>query len=139
MSRNPVLELNELHRQFMEGTLDRRSLLKRAGGLGLAASALAAYTAALPVSAQDASPVAAVFPGGFKGMTREEYKAMLATDYPFTQSGQGTPGGTVILGDTSTANLTTVNPMFADNFPTQDVVFLMFEQLVGLYPKGGAI
>ena len=141
MSRNPVLELNELHRQFMEGKLDRRALMLRASTLGLSAFALVAYKAALPASAQEASatPVAAVLPGGYKSMTREEYKAMLAADYPFTAPGQGAQGGTVILGDTSTANLTTVNPVFADNFPTQDVVFLMFEQMVGLYPKGGAI
>ena len=42
------------------------------------------------------------------------------------------------MGALASTNLTTVNPMFASNFPTSDVNFLMFDQLVGLYPKGGA-
>lgn len=137
-ANNPVLKLNELHKSFMAGKLDRRTLLLRASALGLTATALAAYTAGIEASAQEATPVTAVLPGGFKSMTREEYKAQLAQDYPFVSATDATMGGTVILGETASSNLTTVNPMFADNFPTQDINFLMFEQLVGLYPKGGA-
>src|SRR5215213_7798513 len=134
--KNAVQQLNELHKSYMAGKLDRRTLLARAGTLGLTSYALAMYSRGIAASAQDASPVAVVLPGGFKSLTREEYKAQLAAEYPFVAA-ERQQGGTVILGDTSTAFLTTVNPMFANNFPTQDIVFQVFEQLVGLYPSGG--
>ncbi|MCA9861263.1 MAG: hypothetical protein KC438_16165, partial [Thermomicrobiales bacterium] len=88
--------------------------------------------------AQDATPEAspaAVSPvGGFKSLTREEYRAMLAEDYPFTAEEQAA-GGTLILGSTSSSNLTTVNAFFANNFPTQDICYLMYESLWGIYPN----
>jgi peptide/nickel transport system substrate-binding protein len=137
--RNPVIQLNEYYTLFREGHIDRRQLLKMAGTLGLSATALTNFARALPASAQDSSPTAAVFPGGFTSITREEYKARLAEDYPFTADPSSLPqGGTVIYGETASANLTTLNPVFANNSPTQDIVLLVFEQLSGLYPKGGA-
>ncbi len=76
-------------------------------------------------------------PGGFKSLTREEYKAMLGEVYPFTLEEQPA-GGTVILGSTSSSNLTTVNPFFADNFPTQDINTLDVREAGGRIPRSGA-
>ncbi len=137
MSERPVNKLNELYKLFLDGTIDRRQLMLRASTLGLSAAGLSMFMRGVPASAQDAtpeaSPAAVALPGGFKSMTREEFRAKLAETYPFTAEEQPA-GGTVILGSTSSSNLTTVNPFFADNFPTQDVVYLMFESLVGVFP-----
>ncbi|MCC6945411.1 MAG: hypothetical protein IT335_12585 [Thermomicrobiales bacterium] len=137
MTERPVNKLNELYKQFLGGTLDRRELMLRASTIGLSAAGLSMFMRGVPASAQDAtpkaSPAAVVLPGGFKSMTREEYKAKLAETYPFTAE-QQPAGGTLILGSTSSSNLTTTNPFFADNFPTQDVVYLMFESLWGVFP-----
>ncbi len=135
-SKNPVMQLNDLYLKFTQGEIDRRTLLARAGTLGLSAWTLQAF--ANGVSAQEASPEAGevVLPGGFTSMTREEYKARLAEDYPFTAE-ELTKGGTVIFGVSQSSNLTTLNPMYANNFPTQDFVLMVFEGLWGLYPKGG--
>jgi peptide/nickel transport system substrate-binding protein len=135
MSERPVNKLNELYKEFLTGRIDRRQLMLRASTLGLSAAGLAMFMRGVPASAQDATPEAspAATYEPFKSLTREEYRAMLAETYPFT--GQEQPaGGTVIMGSTSSSNLTTVNPFFGDNFPTQDVVNLMFEGLWGIYP-----
>jgi peptide/nickel transport system substrate-binding protein len=58
---------------------------------------------------------------------------MLGEVYPFTLEEQPA-GGTLILGSTSSSNLTTVNYFFADNFPTQDINGLIFESLVNAFP-----
>src|SRR5215211_4063513 len=111
MSERPVNKLNELYKEFLNGKIDRRQLMLRAGTIGLSASGLAMFMRGVPASAQDAtpesSPASVVIPGGFKSLTREEYRAMLAEVYPFT--GQEQPaGGTIILGSTTSSNLTTV-------------------------------
>lgn len=137
MSEKPVNKLNELYKLFLDGTIDRRQLMLRASTLGLSAAGMAMFARGVPASAQDAtpeaSPAAIALPGGFKSLTREEYKAKLAQTYPFTAE-EPAPGGTLILGSTSSSNLTTVNPFFADNFPTQDIVGLIFESLWGIFP-----
>ena len=137
MSERPVNKLNELYKEFLAGRIDRRALMLRASQLGLSAAGLAMFMRGVPASAQDASPEASpgavALPGGFKSMTREEYRAKLAEVYPFTAEEQPA-GGTLILGSTSSSNLTTVNPFFADNFPTQDIDLLMFESLWGIFP-----
>ncbi|MGD9711953.1 MAG: ABC transporter substrate-binding protein, partial [Thermomicrobiales bacterium] len=137
VEKNPVVQLNDLYAKFMSGEIDRRTLMTRAGTLGLSAMSLATFAKAVPASAQDASPAAAVLPGGFQSMNREEYKARLAEDFPFTAEERAT-GGTVIFGISQSSSLTTLNPMYANNFPTQDFVLLVFETLWGLYPAGGA-
>lgn len=138
MTKRPVNQLNELYKEFLDGRIDRRTLMLRASGLGLSAAGLAMFQRGVPASAQDAtpesSPAAVALPGGFKSLTRDEYKAMLGEVYPFTLEEQPA-GGTLILGSTSSSNLTTVNPFFADNFPTQDIVNLMFESLIGVFPN----
>ena len=130
MTERPVNKLNELYKQFLDGQIDRRQLMLRASTLGLSAAGLAMFKGGVPASAQDASPVASpsaiALPGGFKSLTREEYKAMLAESYPFTAQEQPA-GGTLILGSTSSSNLTTVNYFFADNFHTPDICGLMYE------------
>ena len=131
---NPVLKLNELYTQFMNGEMDRRALIARAATVGLSSTGFAMFARALPVSAQDASPEAAVIPGGFKSLTRDEYKALLAEDYSFVVEPQPA-GGTLIMGSTSSSNLTTTNAFFADNFPTQDIMGLIYETLWGLNPN----
>ncbi len=137
MSERPVNKLNELYKEFLTGQIDRRALMLRASQIGLSAAGLAMFMRGVPASAQDAtpdaSPAAIALPGGFKSMTREEYRAKLAEVYPFTAEEQPA-GGTLILGSTSSSNLTTVNPFFADNFPTQDIDLLMFESLWGIFP-----
>lgn len=137
MSERPVNKLNELYKEFLTGHIDRRTLILRASQLGLSAAGMSMFMRGVPASAQDAtpesSPGAVVLEGGFTSLTREEYKAMLGEVYPFTLEEQPA-GGTLILGSTSSSNLTTVNPFFADNFPTQDIVNLMFEGLVGAFP-----
>ncbi len=137
MSERPVNKLNELYKEFLTGQIDRRTLMLRASQIGLSAAGLSMFMRGVPASAQDATPASSpdgpALPGGFKSLTREEYKAMLGEVYPFTLEEQPA-GGTLILGSTSSSNLTTVNPFFADNFPTQDVNLLMFETLVGAFP-----
>ncbi len=137
MSERPVNKLNELYKEFLSGQIDRRTLMLRASQIGLSAAGLSMFMRGVPASAQDATPEPATgdvaLPGGFKSLTREEYKAMLGEVYPFTLEEQPA-GGTLILGSTSSSNLTTVNYFFADNFPTQDICGLMFESLVGAFP-----
>ncbi|MEZ4507322.1 MAG: ABC transporter substrate-binding protein [Thermomicrobiales bacterium] len=138
MSERPVNKLNELYKEFLSGQIDRRTLMLRASQIGLSAAGLSMFMRGVPASAQDATPEPATgdvaLPGGFKSLTREEYKAMLGEVYPFTLEEQPA-GGTLILGSTSSSNLTTVNYFFADNFPTQDICGLMFESLVGAFPN----
>ncbi len=137
MSERPVNKLNELYKEFLTGQIDRRTLMLRASQIGLSAAGLSRFMRGVPATAQEATPESSpggvVLEGGFKSLTREEYKAMLGEVYPFTLEEQPA-GGTLILGSTSSSNLTTVNPFFADNFPTQDINILMFEQLVGAFP-----
>ncbi len=137
MTERPVNKLNELYKEFLDGRIDRRALMLRASALGLSAAGMAMFMRGVPASAQDAtpeaSPAAIALPGGYKSLTREEYRSMLAETYPFTAVEQPA-GGTLILGSTSSSNLTTVNMFFADNFPTQDIDALMFESLWQIYP-----
>ncbi len=115
MTERPVNKLNELYKEFLDGRIDRRALMLRASALGLSAAGMAMFMRGVPASAQDAtpeaSPAAIALPGGYKSLTREEYRSMLAETYPFTAVEQPA-GGTLILGSTSSSNLTTVNMFF---------------------------
>lgn len=88
----------------------------------------------VPASAQDATPEAMVLEGGFQSITYAEYRASLAEDFPFTAGNQPT-GGILIHGDSETSNITTINPHFADNAPTQDLNLQVFETLFGNDPR----
>jgi peptide/nickel transport system substrate-binding protein len=132
--QNPVVKLNDLYKQFTSGEIDRRTLMLRAGGLGLAASALARFSRAVPAFAQDASPVT----GGsvVKSITREEYYAKLAEWW----TGKTMPtktGGTIIHGEIASSNLSTYNLLLSDNSPTNPVLNLVYETLVGSSPIDG--
>ena len=91
MTERPVNKLNELYKEFLSGQIDRRQLMLRASTLGLSAAGMAMFMGGVPALAQDASPEASpaaiALPGGFKSLTREEYRAMLAEVYPFTAAG----------------------------------------------------
>jgi len=150
MAKNIGLELNALYRQFTAGQLDRRDLIKAAGGLGMSATGLAMFAKAVPASAQgatpEASPVASPVEGGatpeatyppFKSMNREEFKAALMAwwkDYekPAKQ------GGTFIYGDLGSNNLTGFNLVVASSDPTLSFDQAVQEFLVGTSPIDGA-
>jgi peptide/nickel transport system substrate-binding protein len=136
---NPAQKLNELYAQFMNGEINRRAFLVKASTLGLSAMTLGLLAKTTPASAQEATPQQAVLPGGYQSMTYEDFRASLAEDFPFTaDAGAESPGGRLIMGVASSANLSTVNPMFANNNPTQAVIFQVFEALWGNDPRNGA-
>ena len=136
--RNPVVQLNDLYKEFMAGNIDRRELMLRAGTLGLSATALSLFARSVPASAQEASPQAAVLPGGFQSETYADYMARLAEDYPFVADpGAENTGGLVIMGEIASASITSTNPIFADNNPTQPIMLMVFETLVGNHPSTG--
>src|SRR4051794_12277785 len=102
-NQNPVVKLNDLYKQFVAGEIDRRTLMLRAGSLGLAASAIARFSRAVPASAQDASPMAGA---ATKSITREEYYAKLAEWWTGKTMPEKT-GGTIIHGEIASSNLST--------------------------------
>ena len=149
MGKNAGLELNSLYRDFMDGKIDRRALLLRAGSLGATAAGLAAFAKVTPASAQDAtpeaspmaSPVGGATPAAsyppFKSMNREEYKAALKAwwkDYEEPKK----QGGTYIYGDLGTNNLTGFNLVVTSSDPTLTFVQAVQEFLVGSSPIDGA-
>ena len=153
MMKNIGQELTAAYRDFLDGKIDRRTLIATAGGLGMSAAGLAMFSRAIPASAQDATPgaspesspmaspvggatPAATFPP-FKSMTREEFKAALMAwwkDYekPAKQ------GGTFIYGDLGSNNLTGFNLVVASSDPTLTFIQAVQEFLVGSSPIDGA-
>src|SRR6476659_3441087 len=86
MTTNKGLRLNELYREYLEGKIDRRTLLQAASGIGMSAAGFAMFSNAITASAQSASPEASPMAGGatpeasypvVKSTTRDEYKAAL--------------------------------------------------------------
>ncbi len=134
---NPVLKLNDLYKEFMSGKIDRRAFMIRAGALGLSGFTMTQLAKTVPASAQEATPSAAVYPGGYKSMTFEEFRASLAETYPFTGTPGEVLGGQIIMGEVASSNMTTFNPHFADNSPTQPVILQVFETLFGTDPRDG--
>ena len=149
MGKNAGLELNSLYRDFMDGKIDRRALLLRAGSLGATAAGLAAFAKVTPASAQgatpEASPMASPVGGAtpaasyppFKSMNREEYKAALKAwwkDYEEPKK----QGGTFIYGDLGTNNLTGFNLVNTASDPTLTFLQAVQEFLVSTSPIDGA-
>jgi len=135
MSVDSARKINELYLQFREGKIDRRRMLQGASALG-ASAAFLRLASTMPVAAQDGSPVA--LPGGFKSITREEYQAAVAQQFPFIKDPAAeSTGGTIVMGEIASSNLTTTNFTFADNSPTQPVLALVFESLVSSSPVDG--
>ena len=133
-NENPVVKLNGLYKEFVAGKIDRRTLLTRAGTLGLSAASIAMFAKGVPASAQDATP--AVLGAPIKSITREEYKAKLAEWW----TGRTAPtqtGGTIVMGEIASSNLSTFNMMLGDNSPTNPVLNLVYETLVGSSPVDG--
>jgi peptide/nickel transport system substrate-binding protein len=134
VSNNPVIKLNEAYLEFLDGKLSRRSLAARAAALGLSAASVATFMRGVPASAQDASPVAATSEDmSFQSITFDEYKAQLMQAFPFEEPAN--TGGSVINGDSS--SLTTTNLMVSSDAPTNPVLALVYETLVGSSPIDG--
>lgn len=153
MAKNIGQELTSAYRDFLDGKIDRRTLIATAGGLGMSAAGLAMFSRAVPASAQDATPgaspeaspmaspvgratPAATYPP-FKSMTREEFKAALMAwwkDYekPAKQ------GGTFIYGDLGSNNLTGFNLVVTASDPTLTFLQGVQEFLLGSSPIDGA-
>ncbi len=133
-TENPVVKLNGLYKEFVAGKIDRRTLLARAGGLGISAAALTVFAKGVPASAQDATPMA----GGeaIKSITRAEYKAKLNEWWTGKQEPTAT-GGTIIMGETASSNISTFNLMLGSDSPTNPVMNLVQETLVGTSPIDG--
>jgi peptide/nickel transport system substrate-binding protein len=136
VSENRIVKLNEAYHEFLAGKLDRRGLMQRALVLGISAASVTAFMRGIPASAQDASPVAS--PTGdlsFTSITAAQYNDQLRQAFNFEEVGNA--GGTVINGDLSSSPITTTNPVLGDNSPTNPVLALMFETLLGSSPIDG--
>jgi len=130
------VKLNEAYHEFLAGKMDRRGLMLRASALGLSAASVAAFMRGVPASAQDASPVAS--PTGdlsFTSITAAEYVQQLTSAFNFEEAGN--TGGTVIMGELNSSLLTTSNLVLGDNSPTNPVLSLMYETLLGSSPIDG--
>jgi len=120
--RDAQLELIE---RLRRSRLNRRHLVQRAGVFGASATAAALALRVGGVAGQDGSPEAGGAP--VKSITREEYKQQLFEAFP--QPEDPTKGGTFIMGDST--DLSTVNVMLSGDSPTNQVLALVFEALVG--------
>jgi peptide/nickel transport system substrate-binding protein len=129
MPENPIVGLNELYLRFRDGAIDRRQLVVRASALGLSTAALSRFLRAVPpVSA--AEPVASI--------TRAEWKQRLGKAFPFTlDPGAEADGGRIVLGRLASSPVTTLNLMLANDTPTQALLNLCQEYLVGVSPIDG--
>lgn len=136
MSENRVVKLNEAYHEFLAGKLDRRGLMQKAIALGISSASVAAFMRGVPASAQDASPVAS--PTGdlsFTSITAAEYTPQLKDAFNFEEVGN--TGGTAIMGELSSSPLTTFNIVLGDNSPTNPVLALIYETMLGSSPIDG--
>jgi len=113
------------------GRMSRRDLVQSSAALGAATWAMKFGLA----GAQDASPEASPAAPGvvIKSMTRDEWNAKFAQDFPMTPAEN--KGGTIVRGDSS--DIKTVNAILADDSPTLDIIGMMFDSLVGNDPNTG--
>ncbi len=136
MSNNPVVKLNEAYHEFLDGKIDRRGLMIRAGALGISAASVATFMRGVPASAQEASPAAS--PTGdlsFTSITAAEATAQTLAAFPMEEA--ASTGGKVIMGELASSSLTTTNLMLGNNNPTNPVLALVTETLVGSSPVDG--
>ena len=136
-----------LLQQFRGGAIDRRQFLTRASAAGLGAAASMALLGVKPSFAQDATPEgtpAGTPAGGTPStsgpgevtallMDREEYRSTLYAAFPPTEDAP--QGGDYVNGDSN--DITTTNLLLSDNSPTNPVLALMTEYLVGSSPVDG--
>lgn len=148
MAKSMGIQLNDLYRDFIEGKIDRRELIKAAGGLGMSAAGLAMFSKAVPASAQAASPMASPMAspvGGatpqatypvIKSITRDEYKAKLKAWWKNYETPKKT-GGTLIYGDLGSDNVTGFNLLISASDPTNTFLGTVQEYLYGSSPIDG--
>lgn len=125
MSENPVHRLNRAYLDFAAGKIDRRQFAFRVSASGVSVG-LAAKFLAMPAAAQDASPEADL---SYTSPTAAEVRAQQEAHFEFTEA--ESEGGVVIMGATSTATLSTTNPLLSNNIPTSPVLSLAFESVIG--------
>jgi peptide/nickel transport system substrate-binding protein len=128
VSENSVKNLNSAYLDFMSGKIDRRKFALRVAASGVSVGVAAKFLA-MPALAQDATP-AAEMDYSYTSPTGAEVRAMQEAHFQFTEA--ESEGGTVIMGATSSATLSTTNPLLSNNIPTSPVLALAFESVVGI-------
>ncbi len=135
-------QFNELLSQFRSSAIDRRQFLTRASAAGFGAAASLAMLGVKPTFAQDSTPEATPAttpsssgPGEIVQLLadREEVRAQLYEAFPPTEDAP--QGGEYVNGDST--DITTTNLLLGDNSPTNPVLALIFEGLVGSSPVDG--
>ncbi len=135
-------QFEELLSQFRSKAIDRRQFLTRASAAGAGAAAALAMTGVRPTFAQDATPDATPAttpstsgPGEIVQLLadREEVRAQLYAAFPPTEDAP--QGGEYVNGDST--DITTTNLLLGDNSPTNPVLALINEGLIGSSPVDG--
>ena len=127
MATNRVLQFSDAYQQFLDGRINRRSLLARAAALGIPAM-LANRVAS--VAAQESTPAP---DHSFTSITTADALAQIRADFPM--SDPTSSGGVVIIGGIS--GLTGTNVVLAADAPTLNIMGLVTENLTSSNPKDG--
>ena len=128
VSQNSVQKLNSAFLDFTKGKIDRRQFALRVAASGVSAGVAAKFLA-MPASAQEATP-AMDMDYSYTSPTAAEVRAAQEAHFQFTEA--ESEGGTVIMGATATATLSTTNPLLSNNIPTSPVLSLAFEAVIGI-------
>jgi peptide/nickel transport system substrate-binding protein len=115
-------EVKKLAMNVARRRMNRRDVMRASGAMAGATVAMKLGLAA----AQDST-------GVMKSMTREEWDAKFAQDFPLTEAEK--TGGTIISGDTS--DIGTLNGILSNDEPTAFIINLLFDALVGNDPNTG--
>jgi peptide/nickel transport system substrate-binding protein len=132
MAENPVQKLDELRQQFRDGKIDRRQLMARAAALGLSAAALGGFLRSVPAFAQATPTTEGQV---VTSISRADYYTKLRTNFTFEQA--ASEGGQLIWADVS--DIDTINAALGNDAPSNYVLGLIFETLVGTDPFDGTI
>jgi len=133
MAENPVNKLNDLYQQLRDGQIDRRQFMRRATGLGVSAATLTTFLRSVPAAAQDATPVASG--AVIRSISREDAAAKLRSNFQIADA--TSEGGQLIWADVS--DIDSTNIVLGNDAPTNDVLGLIYEALVGVDPFDGTI
>ena len=131
-------KINSLYLEFLAGSISRRELAKRVGALGVSAAAVQMFMRGVPASAQDATPAASFEP--FTSINREDWKATLMQWWAEQDPAYTEPqnqGGQVVMGELASSFVSTTNAMLGSDSPTNPVLALTFETLLGSSPIDG--
>ena len=112
---------------FVDGKIERRELIRRAGLLGMTGSGLAAFAAAVPASAQEASPVADY---SSVSITADEGFQQLIDLFEISEP--EVTGGTLVMGINT--GLSTFNPLMSADSPSGPVTSIAFDTLYSINP-----